>query len=33
MVSKLLLNKLKHEKEGYEGWKAVTDTLGEIQTN
>lgn len=32
-ISKLLLNKLKHEKEGYEGWKAVTDTLGEMQTS
>lgn len=29
-ISKLLLDKLKHEKEGYKGWKAVPDTLGEI---
>lgn len=32
-MSKLLLDKLKHEKEAHRGWKAVTDTLGEIETS
>lgn len=32
-ISKLPLDKLKHEKEAYKGWKAVTDTLGGVETS